>query len=500
MYFDWTNVFSPLGLLSALAGASFGILWGCLPGLSATMAMALLVGLTYNMPVELAVIFMMAVYTGVEFGGAISAILVNIPGTPAAVPTQLAGYPLALRGQGGQAIGTALLFSFMGNWMGILALLLTVPAMIYVALRFSSWELFLLAMLGVAISGTLTSREAPIKGWAMGWMGLLLATVGKEVIYGVDRFTFDIPVLSSGIRYLPVLIGLFGISEVLSVLSRKQGYAIPPQVAGIIPPLRLLKKYWKSAVRSGALGVVIGAIPGAGANIASFVSYTIGEQFTGRRFSEKGDLEGVVCSEVANNANIGGGLLPTLTLGIPGNNSCALFLAALSLHGIIVGPNIEFNQPGFMYFLYTALLVANLFMYASAFIIVKPSTYLFSMPVGAVMPAIAVLCLIGTFATTYSTLDVFIMFIAGFMGYGLRRLGYPFAPLVLGMILGPLADENLRRTLVIYDGRFEELLFRPIGLVLIVAVAWSFYFGIQRSRRETRRLDQEEGDNIDIED
>jgi|TARA_B100001964_G_scaffold238104_1_gene303010 putative tricarboxylic transport membrane protein len=491
MEFHWENIFSPLGLISAFLGASLGIIWGCLPGLSATMAMALLVGLTYNMPVEVAVIFMMAVYTGVEFGGAISAILVNIPGTPAAVPTQLAGHPLAQRGQGGQAIGTALLFSFLGNWIGILALILTVPFMISVALRFSSWEMFLLALLGVAISGTLTSKEEPIKGWAMGCIGLLIATIGKEGVYGVERFTFDIGELSSGIRFIPVLIGLFGLTEVFNVLSRSSGYVLPSQVGGILPSFSLIRDYWKSGIRSGLIGTLIGAVPGAGANIASFVSYTVGEQVTGKKFS-KGDLEGVVCSEVANNANIGGGLLPTLTLGIPGNNSCALFLAALSLHGIIVGPNIEINQPGFMYFLYTALLVANFFMYLSAFSLIKPSVFMFSLPTYFVMPVIAVLCLIGTYATNYSNFDLFIMFFSGLIGYGLVKLGYPFAPLVLGMILGPLADENLRRTLLIHEGNYEELLLRPIGLILIVAVVWSFYFGIKRSRLETKRLKSEE--------
>jgi putative tricarboxylic transport membrane protein len=372
---------------------------------------------------------------------------------------------------------------------------LCVPVIIYVALQFSSWEMFLLAMLGIAISGTLTSKEWPIKGWAMGWLGLMLAMVGKEAIYGVERFTFGAVELTSGIRPLPVLIGLFGMSEVLNVLSRSQAYALPEQVGSLWAPFGLIRKYWKSSLRSGIIGTLVGATPGAGADVASFVSYTVGEQVTGRKFSE-GDLEGVICSEVANNSVIGGGLLPTLTLGIPGTNNAALFMAALALHGIIVGPNIEMNHPGFMYFIYAALFVGNLCMYVTAFFLVKPCVYFFSMPTGVLMPAVAMLCLIGTFATGNSMLDVFIMFAAGLVGFAIHRLGYPFAPLVLGMILGPLADENLRRTLVLYKGRMSELLSRPIGLLLIVAVVWSFYYGIQRSRRESRRLAAEDAQTI----
>lgn len=490
MEFDWTFVFSFWGLAAALAGAMLGIIWGAMPGLSVNMAMALLVGFTYNMSPEIAIIFLIAVWAGAEFGGAISAILLNIPGTPAAVPTQMAGHPLAKRGEGGLAIGTALTFSMLGNWAGLIALIVFVPVMLAIALNFTSWEMFLLVMLGIAISGTLTGRERPIKGWIMGWLGLLLAMIGKDLIHGVDRFTFDIRELNAGIRYLPVLIGLFGLSEALSVLNRKQKTAIPTEVGRVLPPLNFFAKYWKSALRSSAIGTVIGAIPGAGANIASYVAYTVGEQATGRKFSD-GDHEGVVCAEVANNANIGGGLLPTTTLGIPGNSSAALIIASLSLHGIILGPNIENDQPGFMLFLYVTLLVANIFMYLSAFTLIRPSIYLLSMPTGIVMPTVILLCLIGTFAASYSSFDVLVMFLAGVIGYVLLRNGYPFAPLVLGAILGPLADENLRRAILVNDGQYLEMLMRPIGIVLMVAVAWSFYYGIRRSRRESARLTAE---------
>jgi putative tricarboxylic transport membrane protein len=254
----------------------------------------------------------------------------NIPGTPSAIPTQIAGFPLTASGQGAKAIGTALTFSMIGNWAGLVVLVLLVPVMLSITLHFSSWEMFLLVLIGISISGSLAGRERPLKGWIMGCLGLLLAMAGKDSIHGVERFTFDIVQLNAGIGYLPVMIGLFGLSEVFRVL--KQPHPPRPPAAGswvVLPDFGDLRRYWRSAARSSA----IGAIPGAGANIASYVSFMAGERATGRRFSD-GDLEGVVCSEVANNANIGGGLLPTTTLGIPGNNSSALLIAALALHGV----------------------------------------------------------------------------------------------------------------------------------------------------------------------
>jgi putative tricarboxylic transport membrane protein len=486
--FDWTSVFEPANLAYAVAGAVLGVVVGALPGLAANTALALLLGFTYSMPVEAAVIFLLAVWSASEFGGAITAILANIPGTPETVPTQLAGRPLALAGQGGLAVGASVTFSALGNWIGLLLLILIVPFLIELALQFSSWETFLLGMLGVALSGTMTAREQPLKGWIMGTLGLLLATVGKEAIHGIDRFTFGVPQLISGIGYMPVLIGVFGIAEVVNVLTQPSiKTVLPDQVGRIFPPLSMIREYWKSTLRSGGIGMLIGAIPGAGAQVASYMAYTAGERATGRRFSD-GDMEGVVCSEVANNAVIGGGLLPTVTLGIPGTSSCALIMAALTLHGVVLGPNIQNDEPGFLTFLYVALLVGNFCMYVCAFAMIKPSLYVLSMPAGAVMSSVIIVSLIGTFAIGYSMFDVFVMYAAGIIGFWLNRQGYPFAPLVLGLILGQIVDDSLRRTLLIYEGQFEDLLFRPLGLLLLSGVVFAFVWGIKRSRDEARRL------------
>ena len=316
---DWNLILlavTPYMLLVCLLGTTLGILWGAMPGLSTTMAMALLIGLSAGMSQYVALMFMLGVYTGSVFGGAISAVLINIPGTPDAVPTMIEGHPLAKRGEGGLALGTAIAASFLGNWVGILLLIAFIPVILLLALHFKSWEMFLLSMWGIAICGSMTAGERPLKGWISGWIGLLIAFVGLDLIHGVPRYTFGVDILEDGISYIPILIGLFGLTEILRVLPQKAPYSIPAEVGRVVPPFATLWKYSGSAVRSGLIGTVIGAIPGAGANVASFLSYDIGRRRAApeeRKKWGKGSYEAIVCAEVANNANIGGSMLPTLT-------------------------------------------------------------------------------------------------------------------------------------------------------------------------------------------
>lgn len=479
---------TPLLLISCLVGVTLGILWGAMPGLSTTMAMALLIGLSAGMTQHVAIMFMLGVYTGSVFGGAISAVLINIPGTPDAVPTMMEGYPLAQRGEGGQALGTAIAASFLGNWVGILLLISLIPVILLLALQFRSWEMFLLALWGIAISGSMSSGEMPLKGWISGWIGLLVSFVGLDRIHGVSRFTYEINILDDGISYIPILIGLFGVAEILRVLPQKSPSAIPSEVGRIIPPFNKLRKYVKSAVRSGLIGTVVGAIPGAGANVASFFAYDIGKKRASEEEKKKwgkGSYEGIVCAEVANNANVGGSMLPTLTLGIPGNAAAAAILAALELHNVVVGPTIETENPGLIYFIYIGLIIANFFMYAMAIALVKPCVKLFSLPKTLLMPCIIPICIMGAYAVSLSFYDVFVMLIAGFVGFILHRFGYPLAPLVLAVILGPLADENLRRALLVFEdvGLWDVLIDRPVGTVLVVIVLYTFYDGIFRRGR-----------------
>ena len=486
----FSALFTPYLLLMMLAGTVLGMTWGAMPGLTTTMAMALFAGLTYKMPLEGMIVFLMAITTSSVYGGSITAVLINIPGTPASICTAFEGYPLAKKGEGGLALGSAIVASFYGNLLGIIALIIMVPMIITLALRFGSWELFLLAFWGIVISGTLTDKEKPIKGWISGWVGLLIAMIGEEPIHGFERFTFDSPLLMNGFDYIAVIVGLFGMGEVLTVLSMRVPDAIPEKVGRIIPPFDMIKKYFVNIFRSGFIGIVIGAIPGAGANISSFLAYDIARRRAKPEERKKygyGSYEGLIASEVANNATIGGMLAPTMTLGIPGSVAAAIFMGALNLHAIRVGPAIEMEHPGLMYFLYATLLVANLFMYGIALMIIKPSVKLFSLRKELLLPCVVPLCVIGAYANNVMMFDFYVMLGFGLLGFAFHKMKYPMAPLILGVILGEMADENLRKAIMIFQGQgatLLDILARPIGTLLIVILLLTFYDGIFRRGRE----------------
>jgi len=275
-------------------------------------------------------------------------------------------------------------------------------------------------------------------------------------------------------------------TELFRVLPRKVHYQIPSEVGRVIPSFRALARHSKAAVRSGILGTVIGAIPGAGANVASFLSYDIGRRRAKPEEAKKwgkGSYEAIVCSEVANNANIGGSMLPTLALGIPGNAAAAALLAALQLKNVVVGPTIEIDHPGLIYFIYAALVVANILMYGAAIALIKPCVKLFSLPRGLLLPLIIPICVIGAYAVRLNMFDVWVMFAFGLIGYALNRFHFPTAPMVLGVILAPLADENFRRAMLVFEDKsFGFILSQWIGTVLLIVVAFIFVEGLLRLR------------------
>lgn len=481
------QVLDPWLMLMALAGVSLGIVWGALPGLSTTMAMALLIGLSLGMEQNSGIVFMLGVYTGSVFGGAISAVLINIPGTPDAVPTMIEGHALAKKGEGGQALGMAIAASFIGNWVGILLLVAFIPLVLVFALEFRSWEMFLLAMIGISICGTMSCGAMPLKGWIAGWLGIMVALVGLEPIHAVPRYTFGIAELIDGVNYVAVLIGLFGLTEVMRVLPQRQQQPIPENVGRVIPSLPKLMRYSGTAIRSGLIGAITGAIPGAGANVASFLSYDIARRLARPEEKAKwgkGSYEAIVSAEVANNANVGGSMLPTLALGIPGNAAAAALIAALALKNIVVGPTIEVDHPGLIYFIYAALIMANLLMYVAAIALIKPCVKLFSLPRGILLPLILPVCVIGAYAVRLNMFDVWVMVASGLIGLVLRHFRFPIAPIVLGVILAPMADENLRRALLVFENRsLLDILSQPVGTVLLIALLGIFIEGTIRAWR-----------------
>ena len=488
MIFDSVvQALSPDLIFVTWTGVTLGIFWGALPGLSTTMAMGLLIGLSAGMGQSVAICFMLGVYTGSVFGGAISAVLINIPGTPDAVPTAIEGHALARRGEGGQALGMAIGASFIGGWVGIILLVGFIPLILAFALNFRSWEMAMLTVIGISVCGTMTSGEMPLKGWIVGWIGLLIGFVGLDAIHGVERFTYKIPELYDGISFVGVLIGLFGLTEIIRVLPQRDHYTIPASVGRVIPKFGMLIKHSGSAIRSSLIGTFIGAIPGAGANVASFLSYDIGRRRANpdeKAKWGKGSYSAIVCAETANNANIGGSMLPTLSLGIPGNAAAAALMGALTLKNVVVGPTIEVDHPGLIYFIYAALIIANLLLYVMAILLIKPCVKLFSLPRGLLLSLIIPVCVIGAYAARLSMVDVWIMLISGLLGYVLLVFRFPLAPIVLGVILAGLLDENLRRALLIFVDRPSSYFFSQyIGNFLLVCIIFVFAEGFWRMRR-----------------
>ncbi|KIT17585.1 tripartite tricarboxylate transporter permease [Jannaschia aquimarina] len=490
----FATLMDPLLLAVTLAGVTLGIVWGALPGLSTTMAMGLLIGLTASLDQNPALCFMLGVYTGSVFGGAISAVLIAIPGTPDAVPTMIEGTALARKGEGGQALGMAIAASFVGNWVGIGLLILFIPMLLGFALSFRSYEMFMLAMLGILVCGSMSAGASPVKGWIAGWLGLLMAFVGLDPINGVPRFTFGVRALEDGLSYVAILIGVFGLTEILKTLPAAPDRPAPPVAGRVIPPLAKLMRHLWAAIRSSVIGTLAGAVPGAGANVASFLAYDIGRRWAKpeeRAKWGKGSYEAIVCAETANNANIGGSMLPTLALGIPGNAPAAALIAALQLKAVNVGPTIEIDHPGLIWFIYAALIVANLFMFGAALALIKPCVKLFALPRGLLLSLILPVCVLGAWSVRLSLFDVWVMVAAGVAGYALVAARFPVAPVVLGVILAPLADENLRRTLMIFDRRgLDYAADQWIGHVLVLAfllVLAESAIRVVRKRREIRR-------------
>ena len=445
-----------------------GIIVGMLPGLTATMGVALMTTLTFSMPPENAILILVCMYIGAIYGGGRSAILLNIPGTPANAATAMDGHPLALKGEAGRAIGISTTGSFLGSIIGMALLALFTPLLGNFALNFQSFEFFWLAIFGIVISGNLTAPKDPIKGWISGFLGIFIALIGMESIHGFVRFSFGNTNLAGGINLIPAMVGAFGFAEILSMMKYQQVNVVKTRIERIIPRVSQILKYKKTIVRSGLIGTLIGAIPGVGEDIAAWVSYDFAKR--GSKEPEKfgnGSVEGLIASETGNNAAVAGAVIPVLSLGIPGSAPAAVLLAAMFIHGVRPGPMIMIESPDFvskvvaMVFLATcALLILGLSM-------VRYVVKILQVPRTKLMPIIFTLCVVGSFAIQSRIFDVRVMVFFGILGFLMNEMEYPVAPMILGLILGTMLDTNFRRALVIAEGEILPFFSRPICLVLV---------------------------------
>ena len=464
-------VVDPINILILFGAVLMGIVFGATPGLTATLGVALLTTITYGMNSSTAMIALLAIYVGGVYGGSYASILINIPGTAAAAATALDGYPIALRGEGGRAIGVTTTASAIGTIIGMLFVVTLSPVIANFALQFTSYEFFLLAFFGIIISGTLTTPDIVYKGWIAGFIGLFLATVGRDLLQFYPRFTFGLAELDSGIEVVPVLIGAFGIPQIIQVLRDRTTLPKMEKLQRILPEFRTIVRHFVDIVRSALIGVGIGSIPGIGEDIAGWVSY--GSAKNSSKHPEsfgKGEYKAIVSTETANNACVGGAMIPLLNLGIPGSPPAAMLLGALMLHGIKPGPLISFDHPNFILEVAAILLLASLAMWINGILLARQVVKVLRIPSQIFMPIIGVLCIVGSYAIGMRIFNLYLMLPIGIIAYFLTEMKYPIAPLVMGVILGPMADENLRRGLLISKGSLMPIFSRPVSLILFIII------------------------------
>lgn len=468
------TVCEPINLVFLFVSTAAGLLMGVLPGLSATMAIALLTGLTYNFPTQSAMIALLGVYVGSISGGCQSAVLLNIPGTPASAATAMDGFPIARTGQGGLAIFLATTSSCMGTMLSVVFVLTLTPLLTRFALKFASWEFFLLSIFGILICGTLTAQGNALKGWISGALGLLVAQIGLDTVDTFPRFSYGNVNVMSGIQLIPVMIGLFGFPEIVHSFKRggkEEVLKLSP--FHITQGLRLVWQNKWDIVRSAFIGVGVGIIPGVGEDTGGWLSYWATKSLSKDPDSfGKGNPRGVISAETGNNSCIGGAIIPVLSLAVPGSAPAAVLLAAFFMHNYRPGPLLMQESPSFVYSICIYLLAASVAMWIIALGMAKVTVRVLTVNKKILMPIIYLLCIIGAYLINYNLFDVKVMFIFGLVGLLLTWSGSPAAPFLLGVILGPMCDSNLRRGLNLSNGSFAPMFQRPICIAFLFVIAF----------------------------
>ncbi|WP_042143561.1 tripartite tricarboxylate transporter permease [Paucisalibacillus sp. EB02] len=475
------SIFEFQTLLFMILGVVLGFIFGSLPGLTATMGVALMLPVTYGLEPTTAMLFLLGIYCAGTYGGSASAILINTPGTPASAATVIDGYALAEKGKAADALRMALLASVVGGLFSALALLLIAPQLSKFALNFGPPEFFALAFFGLTMIISVSGDNLR-KGIIMGLLGMLIATVGLDPISGLPRFSFGDSYMMGGINLIPALIGLFAISEIVKKAQTAHIHKDEKisNIDKVVMSYRtMIKKFKKTMLKSSFIGTIIGAIPGTGPAIASFLSYN-----EARRASKnkeefgKGSLDGIAAAESGNNGVTGATLIPLLTLGIPGDTVTAVMLGALMMQGLAPGPQLFVNYADMMYTIMLGLLLVNIFMFIQGSFTTKVFAKIKLVPTNLLMPMLLILCFIGAFGVNNTMFDVRVMLVFGLIGYFLPKFGFPVTPMLLGIVLGPIAETSFRQALAISDGSYMIFLTKPISLVFIVLAVLSILLPI----------------------
>lgn len=471
---------NPFTLLLMVLGVLYGIVIGVIPGLSSTMAVALMIPFTFSMQPELAMSLLVVVYVGGLSGGCITAILIRMPGTPASVATILDGFPMNQQGQGGQAIGNAVVASLFGTLISGVFLVIMAPILAEVALKFFYAEYFAVSLFAMCAVVAISGRSI-FRGLVTCGLGLLVSTFGMSQVDGSIRFTLGIDGLSAGFNLIPSLIGLFAISQIMKEISSPEVHLNHNKKIGrVLPTLSAIRQNIVNYLRSGVIGTFIGILPAVGGVPAAYLAYAQAKNASKKpELFGKGSVEGIIASETANNATIGGALIIALTLGIPGDPPTAILIGGLMIHGLQPGPLLFTLTPEIIYSIYFSVFFGSLVMAAIMLFAAKPLARVVAIPKHNLFPVLFIFAVVGVYALNHRVFDVFVMCGFGILGYILDRYRYPLPPMVLGIILGPLLEENLRQ-LIETDGNAMGLITRPISLFFLVMSLLFFAFSIYK--------------------
>jgi putative tricarboxylic transport membrane protein len=471
-----TTLTDPTLVFLLLCATLGGVVIGALPGLNATTGAALLLPFTLTMDPVPAIALLTAIYCSATFAGAITAILINTPGTSASATTCLDGYPMAQRGQAGRALGLAVVSSTVGGVFSVLVLMACAPILARAAYNFAPPEYFALTLFGLSMLISVGGGSA-IKNLISGSFGILLATVGTDLLTSVKRFTFESPHLYDGIGFVPVMIGVFGISELIAQASRlneKRERVIMDAIK--LPSKEDYRRVWKTILRSSGIGTFIGVLPAEGATVASMIGYNEAKRWSKKpeEFG-KGSPEGIAGSEAANNSATGGAMVPTLALGIPGSPTAAVILAGLLVHGLRPGPTMFTDQAEFAYAIFWSMLFVNLLFLLVGLYGARAFARVTLIPVTVLWPCVFVFSIVGAYALDQSMFDVWIAIASGILGYFMRMYGFSVVPLAIGLILGGMLEQRLGQSMVMLDEKWWLMLSRPISLFFFILTALALF-------------------------
>lgn len=482
------GAFSLENLLFMVIGVVVGIIFGALPGFSATMGVAVFVPFSYVLEPGAAMLLLAGVYCGGVYGGSIPAVLIGIPGTPASVPTALEGRAMVKKGQSGKALALVTFASAFGGFASSLALLFFAPLLAIIAMRVGPPEQMMIAIFGLSVVSMLSEGNMA-KGLFVGFVTLVVATIGQDPLLGFPRFTFGNYKLSGGFDTVSILIGLFSLPEVFKMIEGlKEKSQKADKVSKMAFRLSDLKGNVFNLIRSTLIGIGIGIIPAAGPDIASFLAYNEARK-SSKKPEEfgKGSLDGIIASESANNGVTGGSLIPLLTLGIPGSAPAAIFLGAMIIHGLRPGPLLFTQYASEVYTLLVGFAVINILLFFIGWLFCRCAGKILVIPKPVLIVIIVVLATIGSFSINQNMMDVVCMFVAGVLGYFMTKFDYPLSPVALGLLLGPMLEESLSQTMVMYDN-FFMIFTRPLTLVFVIFIVGSLFWPlISKKIRERRK-------------